>query len=95
MVICIGEVSTLVNWPVPKRLMRAASYFWSPEFWGGIRVLGDVSRDQRRSIYLFGFLVFIGGFLALFAGPASAVLIIPQVVSEPYGGAIFWLNGQF
>lgn len=34
-----------------------------------------------------------GGVLALLAGPATAVLMIPKEVDWPVSGAIFWLNG--
>lgn len=32
--------------------------------------------------------------MALVAGPASAVLMIPRVLDWPAGGGVFWLNGM-
>ncbi|KAJ4312864.1 hypothetical protein N0V84_009718 [Fusarium piperis] len=73
------------------------SYFWSPEFLGslswGLRCR-NVSRAQRWKRRGFVLLVFIGGALALLAGPATAVLMIPRRIDWPVGGGIYWLNGS-
>ena len=47
-------------------------------------------RWKRRAICLF---IAIGGALALLAGPAAALLMIPKEVDWPVGGGIYWLNG--
>ncbi|WQF87210.1 hypothetical protein CDEST_12224 [Colletotrichum destructivum] len=67
------------------------SFFWSVEFWGGVRSF----RNQKwgQNIFLVGLLVVSGG-LTLLAGPATAVLMIPRVMNLPTGGSIFWLNGE-
>lgn len=39
-------------------------------------------------------LILVGGILALIAGPAAAVLMIPRVMDWPVGGGVFWLNGK-
>jgi hypothetical protein len=72
-------------------LICLRSFFWSAEFYGGV-LSDDTSRSRFRS---FGFagLVLIGGLLAVMAGPATAVLMIPRSQNWPIGGAIFWLNG--
>ncbi|RSL68006.1 hypothetical protein CEP54_002914 [Fusarium duplospermum] len=74
------------------------SYFWSPEFLGGLgwglRCSKDMSHTQGWKRRGFVLLVFIGGGLALLAGPATAVLMIPRKMDWPVGGGIYWLNGS-
>ena len=36
----------------------------------------------------------ISGLIAVFAGPSSALLMIPNIVIWPGGGADFWLIGN-
>ncbi|KAL6359106.1 hypothetical protein LRP88_09306 [Fusarium phalaenopsidis] len=74
------------------------SYFWSPEFlgslgwsWGHGEI---VSHGQRWKRCGFILLVFIGGALALLAGPETAVLMIPRKMDWPVDGGIYWLNGS-
>ncbi|KAH7250825.1 hypothetical protein B0J15DRAFT_561386 [Fusarium solani] len=38
--------------------------------------------------------VFVGGALALLAGPAAAMLMIPRTLDWDIGGGVFWLNGS-
>ena len=66
------------------------SYFYSAEWWAGI-LSADRVTAQRRLLILT---VFIGGILALLAGPAAAVLMIPTRQDLNVGGAIFWMNGM-
>ncbi|PNP59716.1 hypothetical protein FNYG_14847 [Fusarium nygamai] len=72
------------------------SYFWSPEFLGSLGWARgeDVPYGQRWKRCAFILLVFIGGALALLAGPATAVLMIPRKIDWPVGGGIYWLNGS-
>ncbi|RSL54946.1 hypothetical protein CEP53_007258 [Fusarium sp. AF-6] len=69
-------------------------YFWSAEF------LGCLTRDRamspKQQCKRYGTLVFIAisGLLALVAGPAAAVLMIPRRKDWPVGGGIYWLNGE-
>lgn len=48
-------------------------------------------RWKRRGICLF---IAMGGALALLAGPAAALLMIPRQMDWPVGGGIYWLNGM-
>ncbi|KAL0929843.1 uncharacterized protein CTRU02_215273 [Colletotrichum truncatum] len=68
-----------------------ASFFWSVEFWGGVRSFRNQSWRQKGP--LIGLLV-LSGVLSLLAGPATAVLMIPRMMDLPIGGSIFWLNGS-
>ncbi|CVL12367.1 uncharacterized protein FPRN_07121 [Fusarium proliferatum] len=72
------------------------SYFWSPEFLGslGWACGEDVPYGQRWKRCAFILLIFISGALALLAGPATAVLMIPRKIDWPVGGGIYWLNGS-
>ncbi|KAF4977198.1 hypothetical protein FZEAL_6226 [Fusarium zealandicum] len=70
------------------------SYFFSAEFWGGLVCSESMSRKQRWRRRAFAALVFIGGALALLAGPATALLMIPRTLDWPVGGGIYWLNGS-
>lgn len=67
------------------------SFFWSLEFWGAARSYR--SRPLFQGILMIGILI-IGGIMALLAGPATAILMIPREMPWPAGGAIFWLNGK-
>ncbi|KAM0548164.1 hypothetical protein ACHAPJ_009962 [Fusarium lateritium] len=48
-------------------------------------------RWKRRGFVL---LVLVGGALALLAGPAAALLMIPRELDWPVGGGVYWLNGS-
>ena len=50
-------------------------YFWSPAFWGGTTSL--VNLKKWRGVRVLG-LITLGGFIAITAGPASAVLMLPR-----------------
>ncbi|KAI5457074.1 hypothetical protein BGZ63DRAFT_417405 [Mariannaea sp. PMI_226] len=69
------------------------SYFWSAEFWGGVASINTSSRRVWRR-YFFVSLVFISGILAIMAGPAAAVLMVPRIMDWSIGGGIFWMNGS-
>ncbi|KAI8714884.1 hypothetical protein NCS52_01209300 [Fusarium sp. LHS14.1] len=70
------------------------NYFWSAEFWGGIRCTQIMSRKQRWRRRGFVAVVLIEGSLALLASLATALLMIPISQDWPVGGGIFWLNGS-
>ncbi|RSL74071.1 hypothetical protein CEP51_011664 [Fusarium floridanum] len=69
-------------------------YFWSPEFLGCLnwdRAMSSKQQCKRVGTLLF---IAISGLLALVAGPAAAVLMIPRQKDWPVGGGIYWLNGS-
>lgn len=81
---------------LPFGLLGAASafkdfsYFWSPSFWYSSKAI----TSRRRKWMLLGILV-VSGLIATFAGPSSALLMIPVVRSSwPGGGTTFWLVGD-
>ncbi|KAF5008354.1 hypothetical protein FDECE_5397 [Fusarium decemcellulare] len=69
-------------------------YFWSPEFLGCLLLDKTMPRKQRWKRRGILFFVAISGMLALVAGPAAAVLMIPRRKDWPVGGGIYWLNGE-
>ncbi len=60
------------------------SYLWSPEFLSGITCKLD------WPLYVT---VFASAIIASTAGPATAVLVIPRVVSFPAGYTTYYING--
>lgn len=66
------------------------SYFWSPAFWGGTTSL--VNLKKWRGVRVLG-LITLGGFIAITAGPASAVLMLPRPTNWHEFTTKFWLNG--
>ncbi|KAF4966350.1 hypothetical protein FSARC_5978 [Fusarium sarcochroum] len=70
------------------------SYFWSAEFLGGLCCTNNMTFTQRWKRRGFVLLVLIGGALALLAGPAAALLMIPRELEWPVGGGVYWLNGS-
>ncbi|TPX06783.1 uncharacterized protein E0L32_002279 [Thyridium curvatum] len=66
------------------------SFFWSTDFLGSL-----VYRDSclLRKLFFIGLLLVSGG-IAVLAGPATAVLMIPRPMDWPMGGAHIWLNGD-
>lgn len=73
----------------------ACSWFITPDFWGSLVVCGkpDTRWGKFRSIGLIVLLV-VCGFIAVLAGPAAAILMLPTVVDWPVGGVIYWINGN-
>ena len=71
--------------------MSKLSFFWSREFIGGLRGLVKGSRRYRK-VQLVVFLL-LAGALSLLAGPACAVLLVPQIQDWPIGGTPVSLNG--
>ncbi|KAK4445502.1 hypothetical protein QBC34DRAFT_358303 [Podospora aff. communis PSN243] len=69
-------------------MFSQVSYFWSPEFWGGL-----TSRMSRRSKFLTASLLAVAGAIAATAGPAAAVLLVPQIQDWDAGGSEFYLQG--
>jgi len=64
------------------------SYFWSPEFWGGL-----TSRMSGRSKVLTASLLLVAGTIAATAGPSAAVLLVPRMQDWDAGGSEFYLQG--
>lgn len=64
------------------------SYFWSPEFWGGL-----TSRVGRRSKILTASLLLVAGAIAATAGPSAAILLVPRMQDWDAGGSEFYLEG--
>ncbi|KAI4214291.1 MAG: hypothetical protein LQ351_003044 [Letrouitia transgressa] len=67
------------------------SFFWSPEIIGSLNGFFK-GRRKYRKLQLLIFLV-VAGVLAVLAGPACAVLLVPQSQDWPAGGTSFFLNG--
>lgn len=68
------------------------SFFWSPEVLGSVRTLFKGNRVYRK-IQLGLFLV-LAGAIALLAGPASAVLLVPRKQDWPAGGTYLPLSND-
>ncbi|KXJ86020.1 hypothetical protein Micbo1qcDRAFT_219865 [Microdochium bolleyi] len=66
------------------------SFFWSVEFWGGLAAY--FKKSGYASGLLLGTMLLYAGIIALFAGPATAILMLPRVMEWPVGGAIMPLN---
>ncbi|KAH6892453.1 hypothetical protein B0T10DRAFT_605187 [Thelonectria olida] len=69
------------------------SYFWSAEFWGGVISNETTPKGRGRRVFVTS-LVLISGILAIMAGPAAAVLMVPRTMEWAIGGGIFWMNGS-
>lgn len=67
-------------------LFSQLSYFWSTAF------IGSVSRGARLNATLVGLLL-LAGLIAVTAGPAVAVLLIPREQAWSAGGTKYWING--
>lgn len=67
-------------------MFTALSYFWSPELWGSLSA--KCSWGTRGRLYC---ILVVGGIVAAFAGPASAVLLIPQEQPWNAGGTKIFL----
>ncbi|KAL8737716.1 MAG: hypothetical protein Q9181_001401 [Wetmoreana brouardii] len=65
------------------------SFFWSPDFWCAIWYRSKIWRKV-----LVVLIVIASGFLAVTAGPACAVLVIPRIQPWSAGGTFFYLNGS-
>ncbi|KAL8792005.1 MAG: hypothetical protein Q9195_005423 [Heterodermia aff. obscurata] len=65
------------------------SWFWSPDFWCSVRY----QAQWHRKTFLLVTLV-LAGLLAVLAGPATAVLVIPRSRVWPAGGSSFFLQGN-
>lgn len=66
------------------------NYFWSPEFWYGRKAL----RSWRKRLVLTALLI-ICGFVAVFAGPASATLLLPTNIPDwPAGATNYTISGN-
>ena len=65
------------------------SYFWSPDFLGALRY-GVVKKNQKLRIRI---VLLLAGSLAITAGPASAILMIPRQQAWAADTFDFYLNG--
>ena len=66
----------------------SVSYFWSPEFVSAAKYC--LTSWKRCRLY---FVVTLAGALAVFIGPASAVLLLPRVQTIKAGETQYYLNG--
>ncbi|UPX13774.1 uncharacterized protein EKO05_0004273 [Ascochyta rabiei] len=67
-------------------LFSQLSYFWSTAF------IGSVSRGAKLNATLVGLLL-LAGLVAVTAGPAVAVLLVPREQTWSAGGTKYWING--
>ena len=65
------------------------SWFWSPDFWCSVRYQAPW---HRKTFFLLTLV--LAGLLAVMAGPATAVLVIPRSRVWPAGGSSFFLQGS-
>ena len=65
------------------------SYFWSPDFLGALRY-GPPEKKKRFRLCIA---LLVAGFLAITAGPASAMLMIPRHQAWAADNFNFYLNG--
>lgn len=72
------------------RLRLNDSFFWSTDFLGS---LAYVKSSALRRLAFVGLLL-MAGVIAVLAGPATAVLMIPRQLDWPMGGSRIWLNGN-
>lgn len=66
-------------------LFNQISYFWSAQF------IASLSKTRNRRLTL---LIVISGILAITAGPATAILLIPSQVQYPAGSTMYYINGS-
>lgn len=72
-----------------KTLFQNPLFWLSPNFWFGQSGL----RGRKKAKLVL--VLFVCAIIALFAGPASALLLLPQAFTDwPAGGATFSLNGS-
>ncbi|ETS85554.1 hypothetical protein PFICI_03579 [Pestalotiopsis fici W106-1] len=64
------------------------TYFWSEEYWGAM-----TAPLPRRTLFPFGLLLLTAGLIAVTAGPASALLMLPRQQAWSAGGTSFYLRG--
>ena len=66
------------------------SYFWSPEFWGGL-----IGFTRKRTRLLVGLYMVVTVVIITLASSVTATLIIPRYRNDWVGGsATFWLAGN-
>ncbi|KAF4422944.1 hypothetical protein CFRS1_v001076 [Colletotrichum fructicola] len=68
------------------------SYFWSADFWGAIFCPSSEPRSYIKRLALLA-LIGISGLIAVMAGPAAAVLMLPAQRDFDIGGGVYWANG--
>jgi len=64
-------------------------YFWAPEFWGAML---HTPLTFRKKATLAGTLL-VAGLIAVAAGPACAILLVPREQTWKAGGGTFYLPG--
>ncbi|XXH00741.1 hypothetical protein Hte_007091 [Hypoxylon texense] len=64
------------------------TYFWSEEYWGSMK-----APIPRRMLFPFAFLLLTAGLIAVTAGPASAVLMVPRQQDYYAGVTSFYMRG--
>lgn len=77
---------------VPFGLIGAGSLFSQLSFFWSAAFIGAVSKGFKLNAILVGLLL-IAGLIAVTAGPAVAVLIIPREQTWSAGGTSYWING--
>ena len=70
-------------------LFSSLNYFWSPELWGSLG--SKISRSAKLRV--FGMLLF-SGLLAAFAGPSTAVLLVPKDQAWVAGSSDVYIRGS-
>ncbi|KAL4923594.1 uncharacterized protein BDV17DRAFT_234775 [Aspergillus undulatus] len=66
-------------------------YFFGKEFYGSLKYVAGRGNKLRKIALIF--VVVVAGILATFAGPASAVLLVPKSQDWSAGGTEFYLDG--
>jgi len=67
-------------------------FFFRKEFYGALKYLAYHGNKARKMAFVA--LLIVSGFVAVLAGPASAVLLVPKSQTYPAGGTNFYLNGS-
>ncbi|CAG7939793.1 unnamed protein product [Penicillium nalgiovense] len=67
-------------------------YFFKKEFYGSLEYIGNHGSKARRVMFVM--VVIVAGLTAALAGPASAVLLVPESQDWAAGGTRLYLNGS-
>ena len=71
--------------------MSQASFLWSMEFWGALSSKNVSLKSRLRLLSILTASIF----LAIVAGPSSAVLLIPRLDYWPAGSTNIWVNETY
>ncbi|KAL3304931.1 hypothetical protein RB213_003717 [Colletotrichum asianum] len=74
----------------PTRIIHR--YFWSADFWGAIFCPSSKPRSYIKRLALLA-LIEISSLIAVMAGPAAAVLMLPAQRDFDIGGGVYWASG--